>query len=647
MLVTAGWRLALAIWAVVAHGLIRKGPYAANTLIHRGWPSNPLTFLVDAGVRMDGFWYGGIALHGYTFSTHALSSIAYFPLFPLLIKGLSLVTGSVYVAGMVIPTVCMFLSVLALQSWLDDRGMGGASVTAVGLMLCFPFGFFWASMYTESTFLFLALSAFVFFERGRWQFAGLCAFLAVLSRPTGLIIAPCLTAMILARSDASWAVSVRSAAGRSVDWIRRGLGDLGPADLLGQPAIGAIRGGAPYARVKPTGGATTDVETATESPGGLRKLPPWGPERRSPDSPGASMRTQPRDLWTRGTGQMAVQGVRPSASQSLQRRRFDDQAIPPDSTPAMFRARRAHPPSVSEPLPPDPLDQWADAETSVDPTAQTLPPSRSRSPGRSAYHGPETDVDDLDGLAGNPWAEAAVDWQPPVIPAHVLVTESHSFRRDNPTHFVGSQDAPPNDAGVLRAARRRDDKTTDGSEIVGVVMRDDSRIAATLARSSTTLHLPRGIKAWIPVAAGPVAYACFAIYQWVAFGTPLATVKAVAVPPFRRGFSQAISDLMLRHPGFPPWYLLSLLVIGAVFLAAVPSVYRRFGLPYATYSALVVLFPMSTGLVSLERYVLVDFPAFAALACVKRRVIPVALSIAGFYALLGFMAMFIAGYTLI
>jgi len=385
MAVTASWRIVMAVWGIVAHGLVKKGPYGADNLMHRGWPANPLTYLVDAGVRMDGFWYAGIARHGYAYASGLLKSIAYFPLYPALIKAVSLVFGNVYVAGMLISTVSLFVAIWALQAWLDQRGFGSSSALAAGLMLCFPVGFFWAAMYTESLFLALALGAFVFFERDRWLLSSACAFLAVLCRPTGLILAPALALL---------------------------------------------------------------------------------------------------------------------AAAELSRFRFLNSKIAEDSD--------------SRPAPRDPQSAW--------------------------------------------WGK----------------------------------------------------------------------------------FLP-----FAPAVAGPLAYAAFALYQWIAFGNPLATVKADQAPPFSRNLGQALSDLTLHRPGFPPWYLAGLLVLGLAFLAAVPLVYRRFGAGYALFAALAVLLPMSTGLVSLERYVLIDFPVFAALALVKRRVLPVALAALGFYLCVGLFTLFVNGYTII
>ena len=367
-LVTGVWRVLVACWGIASHAVSLNGPDASQTLSDHGWAKNIVTLLVDAGVREDSWWYARIATHGYTYSTTRLSSIVFYPLFPGLIKAVAALTGNVYVAGMLIPTICLFGAVYFMSQWLTDRGMADKTAMSMALMLCFPFGFFWASMYTESLFLVLTLATFVFFERERYLLSSLCVFLAVLSRPTGLIIAPALALTIV--------------------FARRG--------------------------------------------------------------------------------------------------------------------------------------------------------------------------------------------------------------------------------------RKRQ------------------------LTSASALSLK-----WLPVLAGPFAYAVFSAYQWIAFGTPFASIRAEAVPPFSRGLQHAVSDLLLRRHGFPPWYLMLMLVIALTFLAATPMVYRRFGAPYALFSVLTVLFPLASGLTSMERYVLVDFPVFAAVATIKFRWIPVGIIVAGSYCLMMFMMLFVQGFTLI
>ncbi|GAC1322023.1 MAG: hypothetical protein NVS2B16_02250 [Chloroflexota bacterium] len=330
-IITAVWRVLIAIVGPVADYVMPRGRFSTVSLIRHGphWPANPLTLLIDAGVRSDAAGYGSIALHGYRYSTTHRSSIAFYPLYPLLTRLGAYVVGNVWVAGMLVSTLCLFGVVVALHLWLQTRGMDHLTPRVTLLMLLFPWSLFYAAMYSESLYLLLAIATFVCWERRLPYGAALCAFLLTLSRPTGILVVPCLLLMIKMQRERDWRF-----------WL------------------------APLAAV-----------------------------------------------------------------------------------------------------------------------------------------------------------------------------------------------------GALLA---------------------------------------------------------FAVYQFVAFGTPFASENAQAFGPCYRTLHQGLSDLMLRpRPGVPPFFLALLLLIGIGMLATVPRVYRTLGAPYALYTALTVLFPVATGLISLERYVMVAFPVFAAFATNK------------------------------
>ncbi len=212
LIITAIWRVCVALSGALSHYVLHS---AANyhSLLGHGWPVNPLTLAVDASVRLDAYWYARVALHGYHFNPHYISSIGYFPLYPILIKAVSLLTGNVYVAGVLISTACTFIAVYLFYLWLENRGLEGRIVWVTALMLSFPFAFFFAAMFTESLYLCLALATFVFAERQRWALASAVAFLAVLSRPTALALLPALLVLAwVTRSRAALAPVVASAA---------------------------------------------------------------------------------------------------------------------------------------------------------------------------------------------------------------------------------------------------------------------------------------------------------------------------------------------------------------------------------------------------------------------------------------------------
>lgn len=204
LLITAVWRGIIAICGIVAYYVMPPGKADPFTLLHAGWSLNPFTLVIDSGIRNDAIWYADIARHGYQYSPYHMSSIGFYPLYPLLVRLLSLLAGNVYLAGMLISTVCMFLAVALLNVWLSDRGLGDRLPLATALLLAFPFSFFYAAMYTESLYLVLVLATFIWYERQRWWLAALCIFLAVLTRPTAVILPPTLLVLMLVSRRGGW-----------------------------------------------------------------------------------------------------------------------------------------------------------------------------------------------------------------------------------------------------------------------------------------------------------------------------------------------------------------------------------------------------------------------------------------------------------
>ena len=142
--------------------------------------------------RWDTIHYVEIAYLGYA---HHKPLSAFFPLFPLLIRGLGMLLGGSimadYAAGMILANVC-FYGVLILFYQLVSIDYGHTVARYALIYLAFnPYGIFFFIGYTESLFLLLTLAVFFFLRRGRaldWWLVGLCGCLAALTRPTGIIL---------------------------------------------------------------------------------------------------------------------------------------------------------------------------------------------------------------------------------------------------------------------------------------------------------------------------------------------------------------------------------------------------------------------------------------------------------------------------
>ncbi len=143
--------------------------------------------------RFDSFWYTSIARHGYNFSTERNSSIAFFPLYPLVIRGAS------FLIHMREATLSFFLNVffvllsvwamfrLARLDWDEET-----SRNVVVLWLFFPPAYFLISGYPEALFILLAILSFLSARKRYWLPAAVFASLLVLTKPYGIFILPAL-----------------------------------------------------------------------------------------------------------------------------------------------------------------------------------------------------------------------------------------------------------------------------------------------------------------------------------------------------------------------------------------------------------------------------------------------------------------------
>lgn len=155
--------------------------------------------------RGDAAFYVSLARDGYHYNTHHTSTMGFFPMFSIVIKGVSIVTGNMFVAGAIASTLCLFAAVALFAVWLEERGYGKRAPVVVALMLCFPFSVTYGAIYSESLFLLLALAAFLSFERRRWYTCAVLTALIALTRPTGAVVmVPALVVMAYYSSPRDW-----------------------------------------------------------------------------------------------------------------------------------------------------------------------------------------------------------------------------------------------------------------------------------------------------------------------------------------------------------------------------------------------------------------------------------------------------------
>jgi hypothetical protein len=151
--------------------------------------------------RWDAEHYIGIATNGYSGTEPA-----FFPLYPLLIAGLGVLTNNHLIAGLIISNVASFFAMLYLYKLVEHEFNRQVAHRAVFYVSIFPTAIFFSAVYTESLFLFLSVASFYYVRERRWLLAGVFGALAAATRSEGvLLVVPFaiewIVALYEARSD--------------------------------------------------------------------------------------------------------------------------------------------------------------------------------------------------------------------------------------------------------------------------------------------------------------------------------------------------------------------------------------------------------------------------------------------------------------
>jgi len=153
-------------------------------------PPHDVGWGVDVWARWDGGWFTDIAREGYS---DPKTTTAFFPAYPLLVRALGwLLGGHDVLAGVIVSLVAAGAAVVLLHELA--RGLVGeeAAGRTILYLAVFPAALFLGAVYSESLYLLLTVAAFLAAVRGRFALAGVAAGLAILTRPTGVVLLPAL-----------------------------------------------------------------------------------------------------------------------------------------------------------------------------------------------------------------------------------------------------------------------------------------------------------------------------------------------------------------------------------------------------------------------------------------------------------------------
>jgi hypothetical protein len=146
---------------------------------------DPLDALFAPLARWDAVWYLGIAHGGYDGS-----SVAFFPLYPLLVRALAPFGEPAALLFMsYVVSLAAFAGALYLLRRLVELELGAEAARRTVLLLAFFPGALWFGVpYSESLFLLLSVGALYAARTGHWAWAGACAGLASGTRSAGIVL---------------------------------------------------------------------------------------------------------------------------------------------------------------------------------------------------------------------------------------------------------------------------------------------------------------------------------------------------------------------------------------------------------------------------------------------------------------------------
>jgi Mannosyltransferase (PIG-V) len=149
----------------------------------------------DTFAQWDSGWFLGIAHHGY----ESKQAAAFFPLYPLLVRGVAEVVRSYVVAGVLVSLVAGAVAVLVLQRLARPLLAETGAADTVLFVALYPIAFVFTAAYSDALFLALAAGSFLAATQRRPLLAGVLGGLACATRLVGLALLPALLVLLWPR----------------------------------------------------------------------------------------------------------------------------------------------------------------------------------------------------------------------------------------------------------------------------------------------------------------------------------------------------------------------------------------------------------------------------------------------------------------
>lgn len=137
----------------------------------------------------DGRWYRMVARYGYLLVPGRASDPAFFPLYPILLRGVHSLGVGWGAAGPLLSNFALLAGLGTFYVLTRDIFSEPFARRATTYLAIFPLSYVFSMSYPEAVVLVFLTAAPLAAMRGRWWLAALCAAAAALARPEGLFIA--------------------------------------------------------------------------------------------------------------------------------------------------------------------------------------------------------------------------------------------------------------------------------------------------------------------------------------------------------------------------------------------------------------------------------------------------------------------------
>lgn len=139
----------------------------------------------------DGAWYRKIATFGYEYANDGkYHTVAFFPLFPLIVRGVMSFGLSFEVAGTLVNNFALLGAMFVLYRWTRNYHNINTARWSTAVLAWCPLSLYGTVIYTEGLFLLLTTAALRAFDNSQYTKAALYGAMATATRSTGLMLLP-------------------------------------------------------------------------------------------------------------------------------------------------------------------------------------------------------------------------------------------------------------------------------------------------------------------------------------------------------------------------------------------------------------------------------------------------------------------------